>query len=290
MGAPALHVVSNTRPEAPYPADTLARGWRFELDLERIDASETWAEAPPELRPWLLMLWAASWRSIPVGTYPHNDRAIAGRIGMPLTMFQTHRETLMRGWILHADGLLYHPVITERVIALLHVRQGTGKRVADWRAKHVSNALRTRNKRVITPPIPNTEEGKDLPVSANADTGGNAARRPGPPDCPYERIVALYHETLPTLRAVAMLSRTRKTLIRARWVQLWEERGKRGKPNDADTLVSRFGDIFTDVAASKFLMGQTAPTPGRKVFTADLAWIMHPENFVKIIEGKYADE
>lgn len=35
---------------APYPCDTRAKGWRFELDHERIRQSDTWALAPPEIR------------------------------------------------------------------------------------------------------------------------------------------------------------------------------------------------------------------------------------------------
>lgn len=124
-------------PEPPYPADTRARGWKFELDLERIVDSDTWALAAPELRPWLLMLWAMSWRSTPTGTLPDDDRLIAARIGMPISMLQTHRETLMRGWIRHSDGRLYHDTISETVVEMLAAkyrdalrkrvgRQGTG--------------------------------------------------------------------------------------------------------------------------------------------------------------------
>lgn len=36
---------------APYPSDTRPKGWRFELDYERIEASDTWALAPAEVRP-----------------------------------------------------------------------------------------------------------------------------------------------------------------------------------------------------------------------------------------------
>ena len=34
-----------TRPAAPYPAITRAKGWRFELDYEQVDQSDTWALA-----------------------------------------------------------------------------------------------------------------------------------------------------------------------------------------------------------------------------------------------------
>jgi hypothetical protein len=160
-------------PDPPYPADTRARGWKFELDLERIVDSDTWSLASPDLRPWLLMLWAMSWRSTPTGSLPDDDRLVAARIGMPVAMFQTHRETLLRGWIRHADGRLYHDVITERVLSMLAFRNGEKRRQADWRAKKnqrvsekttSTNALVTRYYGVNTPPEPElVPEPKDNP-------------------------------------------------------------------------------------------------------------------------------
>lgn len=90
--------------EAPYPADTRAKGWRFELDHERIQQSDTWALAPAEVRPWLLMLWMTAWVQEPCGSLPKDDLLIAVRIGMPIKTFNKNRDALMRGWWLAADG------------------------------------------------------------------------------------------------------------------------------------------------------------------------------------------
>lgn len=135
LPAHRLEVVSNTLPEPPYPHDIRARGWRFEIDLERVMQSTTWKRAPADLRPWLLMLWAQAWHQWPVGTLDTDDIDIAATIGMPLTMFQTHREILMRGWIKHSDDRLYHSVITERVVEMIGKRAKDRTRVADWRDK-----------------------------------------------------------------------------------------------------------------------------------------------------------
>lgn len=113
---------------------------------------------------------------------------------------------------------------------------------------------------------------------------------PGPPPCPHQEIVDAYHEILPTLRRVVALNDHRQALIRGRWRQLWEERGKRGKPNDAAALLERFKDFFADVAASKFLTGKASASAGRKPFEADLEWLMGPQNFLKVLEGKYHEE
>lgn len=111
----------------PYPSDVRSNGWRFELDLDKIEQSDTWALAGtrPELRPWLLMLWAKAWKQHPCGTLPDNDQIIAAHIGMPIESFIQDREVLMRGWYRCTDGRLYHPVIINRVIEMM------GKRAVD---------------------------------------------------------------------------------------------------------------------------------------------------------------
>ncbi len=121
--------------EPPYPADTLARGWRLEIDHERIERSDTWALAATEVRPWLLMMWMIAWRQAPCGTLPDDDALIAARIGMPPKLFAKHRAVLMRGWWQAADGRLYHNTIVECVLAMLVKREKDAKRSAERRAR-----------------------------------------------------------------------------------------------------------------------------------------------------------
>lgn len=125
---------SNVRP-APYPTDTRAKGWRFELDLEQIDQSDTWALTPPDLRPWLLMLWASAWRQTPCGSLPDDDALIAVRIGMKPATFAKHRATLMRGWWTAEDGRLYHDTVSKRVTEMLAARDKERNRKAEYRKK-----------------------------------------------------------------------------------------------------------------------------------------------------------
>ncbi|WP_454731477.1 MULTISPECIES: hypothetical protein [Cupriavidus] len=125
---------SNLRP-VPYPADTRAKGWRFELDLEQIDQSDTWALTPPDLRPWLLMLWASAWRQTPCGSLPDDDALIAVRIGMKPATFIKHRSMLMRGWWRAEDGRLYHDTVSKRVAEMLALRDKEKARKAEYRRK-----------------------------------------------------------------------------------------------------------------------------------------------------------
>lgn len=120
---------------APYPADTKAKGWRFELDLEQVRQSDTWALAAPATRPWLLMLWATAWEQVPCGSLPKDDALIAARIGMDAKAFAKVRDVLLRGWRLADDGRLYHETITNRVQAMLAKKDKDRQRKAGWRAR-----------------------------------------------------------------------------------------------------------------------------------------------------------
>ncbi|HDR9081265.1 TPA: hypothetical protein QDA98_003875 [Burkholderia vietnamiensis] len=117
----------------PYPSDTRAKGWRFELDLERIERSDTWALTPADLRPWLLMLWSTAWQQEPCGSLPANDELIAARIGMKTSVFVKNRDKLMRGWWMADDGRLYHNTIVTRVLEMLETRDKERNRKAEWR-------------------------------------------------------------------------------------------------------------------------------------------------------------
>jgi hypothetical protein len=119
----------------PYTADVRAKGWRFEIDHERIEQSRTWALSPAELRPWLLMLWLTAWRQTPCGSLDDDDALIAARIGMSPKLFAKHRDVLRRGWWLASDGRLYHDTIVLFVQDMMERRRSESDRKARNRAK-----------------------------------------------------------------------------------------------------------------------------------------------------------
>lgn len=166
---------------APYPADTRAKGWRFELDHERIRQSDTWALAPADLRPWLLMLWMVAWEQTPCASLPADDVLIAARLGMPAKMFAKNRDLLMRGWWAADDGRIYHDVMNERVLEMLEYRRKNAKRVADFKAAkrelQGGNALPTREHQVSNDTGTGTTL-QDKPVEKPA------RKRASAPECP----------------------------------------------------------------------------------------------------------
>ncbi len=137
------------RPAPPYPAETRAKGWRFELDYEKIDQSDTWSLASevPLARAGLLAVWLMAWTQEPCGTLPNDESVIRARCQIPAPVWAKVRHILMRGWWLASDGRLYHDTLTARVMEMVEYRRKTAKRVADFKAaqreQRAANALPT---------------------------------------------------------------------------------------------------------------------------------------------------
>jgi hypothetical protein len=116
------------------------------------------------------------------------------------------------------------------------------------------------------------------------ETEGNpdgllVAGKPTTPDCPHQQIVDLYHEHLPMCPQVREWTPARQKMLRSRW----SEKAKRQSLD----FWQRF---FCYVAESEFLTGRGSSASGRDPFVVDLEWLIRPQNFVKVIEGKYHKE
>jgi len=115
-------------------------------------------------------------------------------------------------------------------------------------------------------PSVNHQEPSDIADGTAADS------------CPHQQIIDLYHQHLPTGRRVKLWNAIRQAKLRARW--------REDKKRQSLAWWERF---FAYIAKSDFLTGKT-DTPGRTPFELDLEWIITPNNFPKIIEGKYHRE
>jgi hypothetical protein len=59
-----------------------------------------------------------------------------------------------------------------------------------------------------------------------------------------------------------------------------------GEEKDALAMVA-FDPANRSILRNKFLMGQVNPKPGQRAFECELEWILRPQNWAKLIEGKY---
>ncbi len=112
---------------------------------------------------------------------------------------------------------------------------------------------------------------ENLPVPAPAPVPALGAVE----NCPHEEIISLYHETLPMGTRVKSWTDTRKQHLRTRW---------REEPKRQNLDYWRL--FFSRCAESEFLTGKTHDKD-RKPFKVALDWLVMPENFAKVIEGKY---
>lgn len=119
-------------------------------------------------------------------------------------------------------------------------------------------------------------EGDSLPAADDLHESEQIKPKAKKPRCPVNQIVDLYHEVLPELPEVKVLTDTRRKYIQARW----NEKANR-------QTLDFWKRYFEYVRQSPFLMGQTEGTHGKPPFRADLEWLMRPSNFAKVIEEKY---
>ena len=124
-----------------------------------------------------------------------------------------------------------------------------------------------------------TEREKEVETECISPPSG------GLPNCDHEKVIALYHQHLPTLRRVEVWNETRKGYLRQRWREVAEELAKEKQVQVSDIL-AWFTEFFVHIGTSKFLTGRVNSKDGRP-FIADLEWILKPSNFAKIVEGKY---
>jgi uncharacterized protein YdaU (DUF1376 family) len=136
---------------------------------------------------------------------------------------------------------------------------------------------------------PLTNEGQRLSPSASLQAHSSAnAEEPGleltadritrangsAPDCPYQAIAEAYHEELPELPSIVVLSPLRKRTLQARWREVCT-----AEHFNADQGMEFFRDFFRRIKSSDFLIGKAPPKPGGRSFRADFDWILNPANF-----------
>jgi hypothetical protein len=131
----------------------------------------------------------------------------------------------------------------------------------------------------VTPSVKNQQlEPKNIiPYSegivSGHDDGPETSRSADVSSCPAKKIVEIYHEVLPELPRVKVMTGQRERHLRSRW------REDRKRQN-----LDWWRRYFQAVRASDFLMGKTD-----RPFVPDFGWLVKPENLAKVIEGRYAN-
>lgn len=96
--------------------------------------------------------------------------------------------------------------------------------------------------------------------------------------CPHQEIIDAYHDLLPVCPRIRDWTTARAATLRARWNE-----------DPARQNLDYWKRLFSYVGESDFLTGRTS-SPGKRPFTATLPWLLKPENFAKVREGRYHQE
>jgi hypothetical protein len=210
----------------------------------------------------LIRVWSWFDTHTLTGNAPGVTSALLDRVA-GVTGFVTEMQAV--GWIeVSADGVSL-PNFDRHTGETAKGRALGAKRSSEHREK--SNAK--SNARSVTPSVTAALPREEKRREERAEAGDA---------CPHEDIVAAYHELLPANPRIKEWRGSRQANLRARW----REDAKRQS-------LDYWRRFFTHVAASAFLTGRTTGTDGRP-FLAALDWLVKPDNFAKVIEGRYHDK
>ena len=138
--------------------------------------------------------------------------------------------------------------------------------------------------------LPLLESPKNPPPPPAEQSPPDSRKRPAEdsafPPCPHQRLVALYHEVLPMLPRVRVWNDKRRKNAGSRWRETLTRLRAKGAPHDVEAGLAWWRQYFARVRASPFLLGQ-GHSAGN--FRADLAWLVLPENYAKVLEGRYLE-
>jgi hypothetical protein len=100
------------------------------------------------------------------------------------------------------------------------------------------------------------------------------------PNCPHEKLIALFHAEAKSLARVALLNESRRRSLSGIWKQVFINDKLEGEQAGLDY----FDAYFNFVEQSDFLTGRANT---KQPWQANFDWVINPKNFVKIIEGTY---
>ena len=143
--------------------------------------------------------------------------------------------------------------------------------IVNW---HTYQPQENENNQQSNQPLTN-KEPHTRSIEGKEDTYSPSADKSAPLSCPHEKIIALFYEACPMLPRVRTWTPKRRAHLQARWKEDTERQD-----------LGWWRDFFAYIAKSDFLTGKVQ-NGNRKPFVADLPWILEPEHFVKILEGKY---
>lgn len=106
------------------------------------------------------------------------------------------------------------------------------------------------------------------------------------PTCPTQDLIDLYHEKLPELQAVRLLSDTRKKALSTFWKWVLTSKRSNGTPRaaSADEALAWIAEYFTRARDNDFLMGRMAQVGSHASWQCDLDFLLTEKGKKHVIE------
>jgi Protein of unknown function (DUF1376) len=144
-------------PEPLTPADCNLRGLPFmPMMVAQVMQSETFALSSGDEFKAAFTLWCASWLEVPAASLPNDDRML--EFLSRAKSWKKVKSMALRGWVLCADGRLYHAVLAEQAVDAWEKRtvyrekeDGKSDRQRRWREQCKQLAAQLRDVGVVPP-------------------------------------------------------------------------------------------------------------------------------------------
>jgi uncharacterized protein YdaU (DUF1376 family) len=243
------------------------------------------------------MLLGAQWQR--GGALPADRRRLAGIIGVQLDELESVWPVVSVKFEKTAAGLVNRRLEQHRAVQLSKCEKAREAALLRWKGKSTTDANASADahanasadaspEHMLQRCYSESESESDSETESKSGSGvsfgdSRPQKRTVRGKAAYEgkefhqQVIDAYREILPELPPVKVWSQKRQRALNARI----RERMKDGKP--AET-VQYWREFFAKVAQSEFLCGRGRSTD----FRADLEWLLRPENFAKVIEGRYA--
>lgn len=116
-------------------------------------------------------------------------------------------------------------------------------------------------------------------------TSSSSSARPTVP-CPYDSIIELYHDRLPTLPRAKLKTETRQKALRKVWGWVLSSTKADGsrRATTADDALTWFGDYFARAAENDFLMGRIGRAGQHTNWKCDLDFLLTERGMKHVIE------
>ncbi len=298
--------MTDALPEPMVPAEVDLRDYAYmPLDVVRLMRSSTWRKVRrhPELGYWMMNLWASSWHEVPAASLPDDDDELADFARCEPKVWDKVRGKVLAGWVKCNDGRLYHPVVAEKAL------EGWGKMALQRKQTHAAREAKKR--KLLDAATKAAAEVATKTVASSVteiETSSNRTERRGEEQNREEDQDAAASES-PTaardtgqaadddLRFPAGLDRSVDRAY-AQWSALaterqWPDTGFLNGERRA-ALYARLHEIgglpgwsvvLEKLREAEFL-NESDGTPKRWF---NLGWMLKPENFTGLMEGRYAE-